>query len=191
MEEKDFEELRNQFAILKDQLNKQEIVNDHLLRETMKNKNRDIDSTKRMMYVCAGICLVAFQLNYYIHTWSLPFTIATLLMVLCCTIATYYIHKPVDKLNFMRDDFATVARVMAKFKKQYNDWLHYVTPVIVIPWIAWACYDLAWSKALEGINPIWMCLPVFIGAAIGGIVGYAYHRKAVNAAQDIMAQIEE
>ena len=32
MEEKNFEELRNQFAILKEQLNKQEIVNDRLLR---------------------------------------------------------------------------------------------------------------------------------------------------------------
>ena len=42
MEEKNFEELRNQFAILKEQLNKQEIVNDRLLRETMKAKKKDI-----------------------------------------------------------------------------------------------------------------------------------------------------
>lgn len=191
MEEKNFEEMRNQFAILKNELKQQEIVNDRLLRDTMKSKNRDIDSTKRMMYGCAGICLVAFPLNYYMHTWSLPFTIATLLMILCCTIATYYIHKPVDELNYMRDDFATVARVMAKFKKQYNDWLHYVAPVIIVPWIAWACYDLAGNKMMEGIDPIWMCLYVFFGAAIGAVIGYHYHCKAVNAAQDILDQIEE
>ena len=50
MEDMHFEELRNQFAILKDQLKKQEIVSDHLLRETMKAKKRNINSTKRMCY---------------------------------------------------------------------------------------------------------------------------------------------
>ena len=35
MEEMNFEEMRNQFAILKEQLKKQEIVSDRLLRETM------------------------------------------------------------------------------------------------------------------------------------------------------------
>ena len=115
-----FEELRNQFAILKDQLKKQEIVSDHLIRETMKAKKSNINSTKRMCYACAVIAVLFTPMNFYSHAWSLPFCIVTCLMMLFCAVATYYIHRPVDKLNFMTDDFATVARVMAKFKKQYD-----------------------------------------------------------------------
>ena len=63
MEDMHFEELRNQFAILKDQLKKQEIVSDHLLRETMKAKKRNINSTKRMCYACAVIALGLTPLN--------------------------------------------------------------------------------------------------------------------------------
>ena len=191
MEEMKFEELRNQFAILKQQLNKQEIVSDRLLRETMKAKKKDINSTKRLEYTCVLLCLIAFPLNFLTHSWSLQFTIVTCVMVLFCAVATHYIHKPVDNLNFMRDDFATVASVMARFKKQYDNWLHYVTPIILIPWISWACYEFAWQHAPKGVNPWLMTIPLLVGGAIGGIIGYIYHRKAVNAAQDIIDQIQE
>ena len=186
-----FEEMRNQFAILKEQLKNQEIVSDHLLRDTMKSKKSKINSTKRMCYACVVIALVLTPFNYYIHAWGLAFSIVTCLMMLFCAAATYYIHKPVDDLNFMRDDFSTVARVMAKFKKQYDQWLYYVSPVILIPWLGWAFYDYGWKHAPEGVSPLWMCMPLVIGGIIGGAVGLYYHFKAVNAAQDIIAQIEE
>ena len=190
MEDMNFEELRSQFATLKEQLQKQEIVSDHLLRETMKAKNRDINTTKRTLYICVALCLILFPLEYYSKTWSLPFIIATCVMVLGCAIATHYMHKPVERLNFMNDDFATVARVMARFKKQYNQWLHYATPALMIPWLAWACYDFTSTHQIEGHSRYLVCIPLLIGAAIGFAIGYHYHCKAVNAAQDIMNEIE-
>jgi len=191
MEEMYIEEMRNQYAILKDQLNKQEIVSDRLIRETMKMRNRDISSTKRLTYGCAVFCLFFYPLNCLTHAWSTEFTIFTCLMVLFCAAATWYIHKPVEELDFMRDDFATVARVMAKFKKQYDDWLHYATPILIIPFLIWACYEFAWKNAPEGMNPWLLTIPILIGATVGGLVGYHFHRKAVNAAQDILDEIND
>jgi len=38
----------------------------------------------------------------------------------------------------------------------------------------------------------WMlALPILIGAAIGGLIGYHWHCKAVDAADNIIRQIEE
>lgn len=185
-----FEEMRNQFAILKQQLNKQEIVSDRLIRETMKVKTRDISYTKRTTYGAALFCLVMYPLTYLMHIWGLVFAIATCVMMMFIVVATWYIHRPVEQLNLMRDDFTSVARVMAKFKKQYNDWFHYVTPTLLIPWLAWACYEVAWKHAPAGINPWLVSLPLIIGAGIGVCIGYGYHRKAVNAAQEILDEIE-
>ncbi len=190
MEDKNFEELQRQFAILKQQLNKQEIVSDHLLRETMKLKTKDINKTKRTTYFAAIFCLLIYTIMYYSHVFSLAFTIATCLMMVFCILATYYIHRPVDNLNLMRDDFTTVARVMAKFRKQYDNWLLYVTPTLMIPWLAWACYEFAWKHGPAGVNPWFLAIPLIIGAAIGGLIGYINHRKAVNAAQNILDEIE-
>lgn len=183
--------MRNQFAILKDQLKKQEIVSDHLLRETMKAKKSAINSTKRMEYICVAICLVLYPLMGFGKTISPAFIIATCLMVIVSAVATHYIHKPVDKLNFLTDDFTTVAHVMAKFKKQYDQWLYYVTPALIIPWLGWTCYEFAWKNAPEGINPWIMTSGLIVGVIIGGAIGLYYHFKAVNAAQDIINQIEE
>lgn len=191
MEEMYLEELRNQFAILKEQLNKQEIVNDHLLRKTMKSKNNDISRTKRLVFVSALTCLVIFPLTYVSHVWSLAFALASIAMVAFAAAATYYIHKPVEELNFMKDDFATVARVMAKFKKQYDNWLRYVAPTLIIPWCVWACYEFAWKNAPAGTNPWLMSLPLIVGVIVGGLIGVKFHFKAVNAAQDILDEIEE
>lgn len=191
MEDMKLDEIRNQFAILKEQLNKQEIVSERLLRETMKTNNKSISDTKRMVSVCGVMCLVLYPLSYFTHVWSLAFAIGTCLMVIFCVAATYYIHHPVERLNFMKDDFSTVARVMAKFKKDYHNWIVFVTPTLLIPWLSWACYEVAWKHAPKGSNPWLMSLPIIIGAVIGAVIGYRYHRKAVNAAQNIIDEIDE
>lgn len=185
------DEMRNQIAILKQKLECQEIVNDHLLRETMRARVGDIDKTKRLEYVCCVICLGMFPLYAYMGIISAAFAIATTLMILLCLFCTMYIHQPVDRIDLMTEDLVTVARVMSRFKSHYDFWLHYVTPALIIPWLAWACYEFALKFAPEGINPLFCCLPLVIGAAIGGFIGYTYHRKAVNAAKSIIDQIED
>ncbi len=190
MEEKNFEELQRQFAILKTQLDKQEIVSDRLLRETVRLKSKDIRYTKNTVYGAAVFCLIVYPICYLMDFWSLEFTVVTCLMMLFCVGGTYYIHRPVEHLNMMTDDLATVARVMVRFKKQYNNWLLYFTPILIIPWLAWACYEFAWKFTPEGVNPWAMSLPLIVGAAIGSLIGYGYHRKAVNAAQNIIDEIE-
>ena len=188
-----FEEMRGQMAILKEHLDKQEIVSDRLLRETMKAKTKDIKYTKNVVYGAAIFCMIIYPLSTMSHLWSWPFALATCAMMMFYVYATYYIHRPVEQLNYMTADLATVARVMAKFKKQYDNWLHYVTPALIIPWFAWACYEVAWKNAPAGTDPkvlAFLALPLLIGAAIGALIGYFYHRKAVNAAQDIIDEIE-
>ena len=191
MEEMNFDEMRNQFAILKQKLDDQEIVNDRLIRETIKVKTRDIDSASRDSYLAVVIVLLCLPIAIYTDVLSWPFVVATGLLMIFLTFATRYIHRPVDRLNLMTDDLATVARVMAKFKKQYSQWQTYVAPAIALPWLCWACYDFAWRNNQLDINPMVLCVPLFVGFVIGGIVGMISNRKAMNAAQSIIDQIEE
>ncbi len=191
MEELNFDEMRNQIALLKQKLDHQEIVNDHLLRETMRSKKGAINITKLISYFCAFISIFIYLVLSGTGTFSLAFVVATCVMMLFCAGATYYVHRPVDRMNLMTEDLATVARVMAKFRRQYDQWLHYVTPMLIIPWFCWAVYEFAWKNAPEGVNHWLMALPLLIGAAIGLFVGYFFHCKAVDAADNIIKQIEE
>lgn len=191
MEELNFDEMRNQITLLKQKLDHEEIVNDHLLRETMRSGKGAINITKRLSYFCAFASIFIYLMLSGTGTFSLAFIIATCIMMLFCAAATHYVHRPVDRMNLMTEDLATVARVMAKFRKQYDQWLHYVTPALLIPWFCWAVYEFAWKNAPEGVNHWMMALPLLIGAAIGLFIGYYFHCKAVDAADNIIKQIEE
>ena len=193
MENINLDEMRAQFAILQDKLQKQEIVSDRLLRETMKAKTTPINFNKRIVYICTGICIALLILlsGDSEPIFSIPFIIFTCLAVLFSAVATYYIHKPVDKLDFMHQDLATVARIMAKFKQQYDNWLRYVTPTFLAIWFPWACIEYAPRFCPAGENPLPYCLPLLIGGLIGLFIGLKSHFRAVNAAKDILNQIED
>lgn len=77
-----------------------------------------------------------------------------------------------------------------RFKREYDNWYKYYTPTFLVIWLPWACYDYGVRNAPEGVNPFWFAIPLIVGAAIGGIIGYRYHRKAVNAAKSIIEQNE-
>ena len=190
MEEMNFEEMRNQFAILKEQLDKQEIVSERLFRETIKTKNKDINHVKRFGYWLVPIVILLYLPLYLTRLTSLAFFIVLCLMMVAGTVSTYYVHKPVDKLNFMEDDLATVARVMAKFKKQQTKGL-YMSFAILILFAAWACYELAWKNGPMGINPWILTASMVFGGIIGGIIGIRIYRKIINTAQEIIDEIEK
>ena len=193
MEDMNYEEMRSQMASLKAHLDKQEIVNDKLMREIMNSKSGVLRRNKRVGYAIGafGVLLYASNALGGTHIFSPAFALVTCAVLIFCVAATYYIHRPVEKLNFMTDDLSTVARTMARFKKQYDDWLHYVTPVILVPWLAWACYEVGWKNAPGDLNPLMMIVAILIGGTIGGAIGYHFHRSTVNTAKSILKQIEE
>ena len=73
MEEMHLEEMRNQYAILKEQLTKQEIINDQLLRKTMKSRNKAINQTQWLVFGSALMCVLTLPATYLSHVWSLAF----------------------------------------------------------------------------------------------------------------------
>ena len=192
MEEMNFDEMREQFTLLRHKLDQQDIINDSLLRDTMRSRMGAINRTKYKSYICAALCLVLYPvLLVYWGVFSNAFVIVTCIMMLFCMYATYYVHKPVDRMDLMTENLATVAKVMAKFRRQYNQWLYYVTPALLVPWLSWAVYEYAWKFAPEGVSHWLLAIPLLICAAIGALVGYHWHCKAVNAADNIIRQIEE
>lgn len=184
------DEMRNQIAILRQKLDKEEIVSDRLLRDAMKQKASNIRYTKRMSVKSAILSIVLFIICTWMGVWGIALSIVTCLFMMFAICKTYYIHRPVERMDIMTEDLKTVASVMSTFKREYDNWYKYYTPTFIVIWLPWACYDYGTRNAPEGVNPFWFAIPLIVGAAIGGIIGYRYHKKAVNAAKSIIEQIE-
>lgn len=195
MEEKfEIEELRNQIAVLKRKLDNQEIVSDRMLRHTMQTTVDNVINRVEMKTIACGVfVLLMFPVMHFYIGFGLAFCIFTSLMMLFCIGATVYFHHPIHRTDLMSADLATVAHEMARFKRRYNNWLHFVTPTLLIPWLAWASYEFCLASNVEPFSKLGFItsLPLFMGSLIGGIIGYRWHRKAVNSAESIIRQIEE
>ena len=190
MEDKDILEMRQQLALLREKLNDQQIINDRLMRESMRNKTRDIKRNANLSYRAAILCLVLYPVITWAGIFSFAFCTATCFMMLFCIAATAYVNRPINRTDLMTADLATVAAVMKRFKKQSNDWIRYVTPTLLIPWLSWACYEFYERNNPDNLPLTSYLLPLLIGAAIGLFIGYRRHRTSVKAADDILEQIE-
>ncbi|MCF0220126.1 MAG: hypothetical protein HUK14_10120 [Muribaculaceae bacterium] len=187
-------ELRNRIAVLKQKLDNQEIVSDRMLRQTMQTRVKNGINNVEIRSIIAGIfALIMVPVMFAVNGCSLPYCAFTVLMLLFSIGATLYFNRPIRQTDLMSADLKTVAEVMARFKRRHDMWLHYVAPTLVIPWLAWTYIEYCHGSNIDPLSNkgIVMGMCLLIGAIIGGIVGYLWHRKAVNTAQAIINQIEE
>jgi hypothetical protein len=62
MYENEMNEMRQQMAILKNKLDRQEIVNDHIIRRSMK---RNVGNIKRRYYAVIALALLMIPYGYW------------------------------------------------------------------------------------------------------------------------------
>ena len=183
-----FEEMRQQMAILKEKLEKQEIVNDSILRQSMK---KNASSILNRYYIIAALCLFLIPYGYWafveIQHLSMAFWIGTNVLMLICFAATIYNGRFLHTTRRFDKDLVETQQAVARAKKLDRDWLFLGIPMIVI-WLGWYFYEIHQQMAQDSIN-------LFIGAAVGTVIGAAIgliiHFNTQRKYQEIIEQIED
>lgn len=184
----ELEEMRAQLTVLKNKLDKEAIINERLLRDTMKRKANVINANA-WVSVGAGIFVILWAVLFLPEIgFSWYFVIATIVMMLVCIFFTYKQHKNVNDKT-MNGDLLTVAKVMKKLKQDYQYWLKYAI-IMVAVWFIWLCIEFViilgdWKLSLP------IVVASAVGLVIGGFIGLRMHRSVIHNAEDIIKQIEE
>ena len=184
----DLETMRAQIALLKEKLDKETIVSEKLLRDTMRHKARNIN-TNAWISVAASIFVIIWAVAYIPKEgFSWWFAGATVLMMLVCDFFTWKYHKDVNAKT-MSGDLLTVAKVMKKLRDNYKKWLKYSIAMISV-WFVWLSIEFCiqlndWRLAVV------MIIALLIGLAIGGFIGLKMHNSVIRNAEEIISQIEE
>ena len=179
--------MRQQLALLKKKLDKEEVVNERLLRETMHGKAAIINH-EAMWSIIAAIFVIVMMISCFRPMgFSLAFCIGTSVYMLICIGGTLYQHRNVNKRN-MNGDLLTVAKIMRRLKKNYRDWLKFSIPVTVI-WFCWMGYDL-YRQSGEWKLVCSMMIGAVVGGLIGGYFGIKSYKKVLRTADEIINSIE-
>ena len=186
----ELEEMRSQIGILKEKLEKQNIVNEKHIRKSMKSNMSSINNT-----VTATIFLGVFALLYC--TWffwsqgcSLAFVISTAVMLAVCLGLTIIQRVNLGRMDFSKGNLIETAQNLSKIKAHYQDWHKIAIPMIVI-WFGWMIYEMIGILGLESPMAIGFCCGAAAGGIIGGVLGFRINRKIVRRTSEILEQIEE
>ena len=185
----ELEEMRSQVAILKKKLDKQTIISDTHIRNSMRSKRSDMTKTIAAT-IFAGVISVPYNTwIFYKFGLSLYFIVATDIMLAVCIGLIIKQRCTLKNLDFTQGKLVDVAEKLNKVKTHYHEWIKIGLPMILI-WVSWLAYEI-----LTKMEPSPMQMGFLSGSAvgiiIGGVIGYRINRKIVRKSTEILKQIQE
>ena len=185
----DLENMRQQMTTLKNKLNHQEIVNDRLIRRSMRN---EVNTIARRYYIIMAVGLLMVPYGYWCFVkltgLSIFFWIVTSIFMLVCAGATYYTLRKINDPNMMNRNLVEARKKVASAKKFEVNWLFFAIPAVVL-WLGWFLYEVYQIHGgAIGNGFFWGGC---IGGIIGAICGLSLNFKTQRQFQDIIDQIED
>lgn len=183
------EEMRQQMTTLKNKLNQQEIVNDHLIRRSMRNEVSNINRRYNII-MAIGILMVPYGYWCFVKLVGLSifFWIATSIFMLICAGATFYNSRKISDPGLMSHSLVEARKKVASAKKFESNWLLFGIPAVIL-WMGWFFYEIYQIQGGDFYNGFF--LGGCIGGIIGAIIGIKIHLKTQRQYQDVIDQIED
>ena len=185
----DLESMRQQLTSLKNKLNQQEILNDRIIRRSMRN---EVNSINRRYYVIMAIGLLMVPYGYWcfvkLSGLSITFWIITSIFMLICVGATFYNSRKISDSGLMSRSRVEARKRVASAKKFESNWLLFGIPAVIL-WLAWFFFEIYQINEGSLVNGLF--LGGCVGGLIGAICGIKIHLKTQRQYQDIIDQIED
>lgn len=180
----ELEEMRSQMELLRKKLEHEDIINEKLMRETMRFRLTSINKQVWIDICMALFCVIVYPLFFpFLPLWLLIYVVV---MVSADAIATVLIHRPVREKLIMNDDLKTVAQKMRRLKKAYIVAMCVESPVVIVFIVLFLM-----TVAPHFHNPRFAIWGGVIGGCIGLIVGLMMVRRVLKNSDAIIKQIEE
>ena len=186
----EFEEMKAQLALLNKKLEQETIVNERLIRRSMKEK---ASSLRRKAIIESVVSLI--MIPYFI--WVMPQLIGLstgFCMFVCFMLAlaigyNYYIHSHFRPDEFVYGDLVKAKKNTLMLKKFYANWLKFIGIPFIIVFLGWFAFEIKQHFQGEELQSILGGMA--IGIVLGVIIGTYRYLKTQHMADDILTQIEE
>ena len=170
----ELQELRKQLTLLNNKLEKQEIVNDKLIRNSLKNKISNINRTGIVLCALVVIATPIIAFNYaLLLNFSLALNIFTCAFMAIALIYTIWSHWGLNN-DLLNGDLITASSQILRTRHLYKRWSYFSYPWLVV-WLCWNGWEI-YTK----IDNREMLLGIIVGSVIGLIIGGIYGWRQRN-----------
>ena len=184
----ELEDMREQMSTLKKKLNQQEIVNDRLVRRSMKNEVSTITRRYNIIMVLSVLTVPYFYWVFVkLSGFSMAFWIGSSIFMLICGGATFYNTRKINDPDMMSHSLIEARKKVASAKKFDVDWLKFGIPAVIL-WFGWFTYEVYLQDNDLANGLFWGGC---VGGVVGVIAGFKFHFRTQRQYQDIIDQIED
>ncbi|MBP5517267.1 MAG: hypothetical protein J6X91_01190 [Bacteroidales bacterium] len=179
-------EMQQQLRQMKEKLEGETIVNEKLLRNAYRKTLGSLQR-KALRQTIIGIVAMLLCLNLLNVGFSIPFVIATEVMLAFCLVATIIIN---NRLPSMNTDLVTAAKGIVRFRKGYANWLWIGIPLLIL-WLGGMVYEIMKNEAFPSEAKSAMLIGLGVGIVIGGAIGLILRHNILSKSDETLAQIND
>lgn len=179
-------EMKEQIALLRRKLEKETIVNEKLIRASMRDK---LKALKRRSYILCVVGIAAavlwkFGISSDFNPLFIDFTAFFLFFAVAYEV---YCNRMLSAQNYIEGNLVEEARKLNHYKKLARQWYWFSIPIVCI----WSCWYLYESYTVHTEQGRFLFIWGLIGVTIGGVIGWNIYRKGQKAINEVIEQIEE
>ena len=190
IDSKEMLEMKEQLSLLIKKLDKETIVNERMIRRSMKEK---ADRLNRRLIVEIIVCLI--MIPFFICVLpnlskvSMPFCIFSAGFFALAILYDFYMYLRFRPQKFIEGNMIEVRRDTLNFKKQTLRWTYCIGIPFLVVYIAWFVYEK--MQYYQGEILKIALVSALIGFLIGGAIGINIFLKDLRTTDEILMQIEE
>lgn len=190
IDSKEMLEMKEQLSLLIKKLDKETVVNERMIRRSMKEK---ADRLNRRLIVESLVALI--MIPFFICVLpnlskvSMPFCIFSAGFFALAILYDFYMYLRFRPQKFIEGNMIEARRDTLNFKKQTLRWTYCIGIPFLVVYIAWFVYEKMQYYQGEILKIV--LVSALIGFLIGGTIGINIFLKTLRATDEILMQIEE
>lgn len=191
----ELEQMREQMEAFKSRLDKQQIVNEQLVRNSMGSKMSWIKNfvwAEIIMVPILLIIMAGFHVSEGLSWWLFAFLAAGLI----ADATGDFIINRIPKSQLLSGDLVATSKRLAQMKKQRTTWF-IAGMIFVTIWLVWFIIEVVLKLdngcKLPDHNTVVaiMVAGIAVGALIGGVVAWLIFRKMQKTNNQLIEQINQ
>ena len=190
IDSKEMLEMKEQLSLLIKKLDKETIVNERMIRRSMKEK-ADRLSRRLIVEILVSLIMIPFFICVLpnLSKVSMPFCIFSAGFFALGVLYDFYMYLRFRPQKFIEGNMIEVRRDTLNFKKQTLRWTYCIGIPFLVVYIAWFVYEKMQYYQGEILKIV--LVSALIGFLIGGAIGINIFLKDLRATDEILMQIEE
>lgn len=183
----ELEQMRQDYATLKERFDKQQIINEQLMEKAFKS---DVQWLSLDKYSATVVCILAVPtiiiLSIFKHLgWWFPVVASIFVLTIC--IAQLRLYKNLSKDDLYTEEILSASRKMKRFKLQYHRFFFasMFAAIVLAGAYAPTIYH-SWSNPDQGLR---MVILLFLIVVITCILGFLFYKRLMKACDSIVDRL--